>query len=115
MEVSQLRPKDMAQALVLEMRAPISFARDMQTDADGGHLQGFIDALKEQNERDELPNGDVLVREWIGVCGLITPSNWAINQIALKVIPALAVGAKCVLRPSEHMPSYAAIYAEIVD
>ena len=84
MEVSQRRLEDMAQAMVLEMGAPISFARDMQADAAVGHLQGFIDALKQQNEREELPNGDVLVREPIGVCGLVTPWNWPINQIALK-------------------------------
>ena len=115
MEVSQRRLEDMAQAMVLEMGAPISFARDMQADAAVGHLQGFIDALKRQSEREELPNGDVLVREPIGVCGLITPWNWPINQIALKVIPALAVGATCVLKPSEHTPLSAAIYAEIID
>ena len=115
MEVSQRRLEDMAQAMVLEMGAPISFARDMQADAAIGHLQGFIDALKQQNEREEWPNGDVLVREPIGVCGLITPWNWPINQIALKVIPALAVGATCVLKPSEHTPLSAAIYAEIID
>ena len=114
-EVSQQRLEDMAQAMVLEMGAPISFARDMQADAAIGHLQGFIDALKQQNEREEWPNGDVLVREPIGVCGLITPWNWPINQIALKVIPALAVGATCVLKPSEHTPLSAAIYAEIID
>ena len=114
-EVSQQRLEDMAQAMVLEMGAPISFARDMQADAAIGHLQGFIDALKQQNEREELPNGDVLVREPIGVCGLITPWNWPINQIALKVIPALAVGATCVLKPSEHTPLSADIYAEIID
>ena len=115
MEVSQRRLEDMAQAMVLEMGAPISFARDMQADAAIGHLQGFIDALKQQNEREELPNGDVLVREPIGVCGLVTPWNWPINQIALKVIPALAVGATCVLKPSEHTPLSADIYAEIID
>ncbi|MAI45192.1 MAG: aldehyde dehydrogenase family protein [Hyphomicrobiaceae bacterium TMED74] len=114
-EVSQQRLEDMAQAMVLEMGAPISFARDMQADAAVGHLQGFIDALKQQNEREEWPNGDVLVREPIGVCGLITPWNWPINQIALKVIPALAVGATCVLKPSEHTPLSADIYAEIID
>ena len=113
--LSEARLEDMAQAMVLEMGAPISFARDMQADAAVGHLQGFIDALKQQNEREELPNGDVLVREPIGVCGLITPWNWPINQIALKVIPALAVGATCVLKPSEHTPLSAAIYAEIID
>ena len=113
--VSQLRLEDMAQAMTREMGAPISFSRDVQADAAVGHLRGFIDVLRDQDERETLPNGDVIVREPIGVCGLITPWNWPINQIALKVIPALAVGATCILKPSEHTPLSAAIYAEIID
>jgi len=62
-----------------------------------------------------LSNGDILLREPIGVCGLITPWNWPMNQIALKVIPALATGCCCVLKPSEHTPISAMIYAEIID
>ena len=108
LDVSQRRLEDMAQAMVLEMGAPSSFAREVQADAAVGHLQGFIAALQDQGAREELPNGDVLVREPIGVCGLITPWNWPINQIALKVIPALAAGATCVLKPSEHTPLSAA-------
>ena len=109
------RFEDLAQAMMLEMGAPISMARAAQADAAVGHLQGFIDALRAQPERETLLNGDVLVREPIGVCGLITPWNWPINQIALKVIPALAAGATCVLKPSEHTPLSAVIYAEIID
>ena len=109
------RFEDLAQAMMLEMGAPISMARAAQADAAVGHLQGFIDALRAQPERETLLNGDVLVRESIGVCGLITPWNWPINQIALKVIPALAAGATCVLKPSEHTPLSAVIYAEIID
>jgi aldehyde dehydrogenase (NAD+) len=109
------RFEDLAQAMMLEMGAPISMARAAQAAAAVGHLQGFIDALRAQPERETLLNGDVLVREPIGVCGLITPWNWPINQIALKVIPALAAGATCVLKPSEHTPLSAVIYAEIID
>jgi aldehyde dehydrogenase (NAD+) len=65
-------------------------------------------------ERSTLANGDILLHEPIGVCGLITPWNWPINQIALKVIPALATGCTCVLKPSEHTPISAMIYAEII-
>ena len=61
-----------------------------------------------------LTNGDVMVREPIGVCGLITPWNWPVNQIVLKVLPALATGCTCVLKPSEHTPISAMIYAEIL-
>jgi len=86
-----------------------------QADVGVGHLQGFIDALRNLHMREELPNGDLLVREPIGVCGLITPWNWPINQIALKVIPALATGSTCVLKPSEFTPLNAMLYAEMID
>tara|TARA_B100001093_G_scaffold96964_1_gene88939 strand:+ start:1329 stop:2756 length:1428 start_codon:yes stop_codon:yes gene_type:complete len=113
-EESKKRFEDMAQAMRMEMGAPITMARDAQADAALGHLQGFIESLEELHERIDLPNGDVMLREAIGVCGLITPWNWPINQIALKVIPALATGCTCVLKPSEHTPVSAMIYAEII-
>ena len=113
--ISEARFEDMAQAMRMEMGAPISMARDAQADAAIGHLQGFIEALEALEERLTLPSGDVLVREPIGVCGLITPWNWPINQIALKVLPALATGCCCILKPSEHTPLSAIIYAEILD
>ncbi|WP_113913554.1 aldehyde dehydrogenase family protein [Roseovarius dicentrarchi] len=115
MEVTKDRFEDLAQAISLEMGAPITMSREAQADAATGHLQGFIDAMKKQALRETLDNGDILVREPIGVCGLITPWNWPINQIALKVIPALATGCTCVLKPSEHTPISAMIYAEIID
>lgn len=115
MEVSRKRLEDMAQAMSSEMGAPITMSRKTQADAAIGHLQGFIDAMKQQKLRETLDNGDILVREPIGVCGLITPWNWPINQIALKVIPALATGCTCVLKPSEHTPLSAVIYAEIIE
>ena len=96
------------------MGAPITMARAAQADAAIGHLQGFIDALEELEERKVLASGDILLREAIGVCGLITPWNWPMNQIALKVIPALATGSTCILKPSEHTPISAMIYAEII-
>ena len=96
------------------MGAPITMARAAQADAAIGHLQGFIDALEELEERKALVSGDILLREPIGVCGLITPWNWPMNQIALKVIPALATGSTCILKPSEHTPISAMIYAEII-
>jgi aldehyde dehydrogenase (NAD+) len=113
--VTKKRIEDLAQAMCVEMGAPISMARDAQADAAVGHLQGFIDALEMHEERTTLANGDILMREPIGVCGLITPWNWPINQIALKVIPALATGCTCVLKPSEHTPVSAMVYAEIID
>ena len=107
------RFEDLAQAMSKEMGAPISMSRAAQADAAVGHLRGFIDALKDLKEREVLRSGDIKLQEPIGVCGLITPWNWPMNQIALKVIPALATGCCCVLKPSEHTPISAMIYAEI--
>ena len=112
---TERRFEELAQAMRMEMGAPITMARSAQADAAIGHLQGFIDALEQLEERQVLANGDVLLRESIGVCGLITPWNWPMNQIALKVIPALATGSTCVLKPSEHTPISAMVYAEIID
>jgi aldehyde dehydrogenase (NAD+) len=108
------RYDEMARTISLEMGAPITMSREQQADVGVGHLQGFIDALKRLHIREDLPNGDVLLREPIGVCGLITPWNWPINQIALKVIPALATGCTCILKPSEYTPLSAILYAEMI-
>ncbi|MDE0717881.1 MAG: aldehyde dehydrogenase family protein, partial [Rhodospirillaceae bacterium] len=112
---SAARLEDLARAMTAEMGAPITMSREAQADAAVGHLKAFIEALEKQEERETLPNGEILVREPIGVCGLITPWNWPIYQIALKVIPALAAGCTCVLKPSEHTPLSAVLYAEIID
>ena len=112
--LSAERREAMAQAMTAEMGAPITMSREVQADAAVGHLQGILEALKTQTPRETLHNGDVLVREPIGVCGLITPWNWPINQVALKVLPALAAGCTCVLKPSEHTPLSANVYAEMI-
>ncbi|MFY0312292.1 aldehyde dehydrogenase family protein [Leisingera sp. D0M16] len=114
LEISKDRREVLAQAMRAEMGAPISMARDAQADSGIGHLEGILEALKTQELRETLPNGDTLVREPIGVCGLITPWNWPVNQIALKVLPALATGCTCVLKPSEHTPVSAAVYAQMI-
>ena len=112
--LTRKRFEDLAQAMRMEMGAPITMARDAQADAAIGHLQGYIEALETLEERYKLSNSDILIREPIGVCGLITPWNWPINQIALKVIPALATGCTCILKPSEHTPISAMVYTEII-
>jgi aldehyde dehydrogenase (NAD+) len=114
-EITLARFEDLAQAMSTEMGAPISMARSDHADAAVGHLQGFIDALIGLESRKNLSNGDILVHEAIGVCGLITPWNWPMNQIVLKVVPALASGCTCVLKPSEHTPISAVVYAEIIN
>ena len=113
-QITTNRFEELAQAISTEMGAPITMARDAQADAAIGHLEGFIKALKDLNETEKLENGDILTKEPIGVCGLITPWNWPINQITLKVLPALATGCTCILKPSEHTPLSAIIYAEII-
>ncbi|SIQ78312.1 aldehyde dehydrogenase (NAD+) [Rhizobium sp. RU20A] len=108
------RYDEMAQTITLELGAPITMSTDQQAHVGIGHLEGFIDALKRMKMRETLPNGDIVLREPIGVCGLITPWNWPINQIALKVVPALATGSTCILKPSEFTPLNALLYAEMI-
>ncbi|MGB2069643.1 MAG: aldehyde dehydrogenase family protein [Candidatus Puniceispirillaceae bacterium] len=112
--ITEARFEDLAQSMRMEMGAPITMSREAQADAAIGHLDGFIAALEELAERQTLANGDIMIREAIGVCGLITPWNWPMNQITLKVLPALATGCCCVLKPSEHTPVSAMIYTEIL-
>ena len=112
--ITEARFEDLAQAMRMEMGAPITMSREAQADAAIGHLDGFIAALEGLVERQALANGDIMVREAIGVCGLITPWNWPLNQITLKVLPALATGCCCVLKPSEHTPVSAMVYTEIL-
>ncbi|MFN3317137.1 MAG: aldehyde dehydrogenase family protein [Allorhizobium sp.] len=114
LEIYTRRYDEMARTITLELGAPITMSTDQQAHVGVGHLEGFIDALKRIKLREELPNGDIVLREPIGVCGLITPWNWPINQIALKVVPALATGSTCVLKPSEFTPLNALLYAEMV-
>jgi len=113
-EVTSDRFEELAQAMSKEMGAPITMSREAQADSGIGHLQGFIEALEKLEEENTLSNGDILTKEPIGVCGLITPWNWPINQITLKVLPAIACGCTCILKPSEHTPISAMLYAEIL-
>jgi aldehyde dehydrogenase (NAD+) len=112
--IYQRRYNEVARTITLELGAPITMSLEQQADVGVGHLRGFIAALKKLKTREVLDNGDVVRREPIGVCGLITPWNWPINQIALKVIPALATGCTCVLKPSEFTPLNALLYAEMI-
>ena len=114
LEIYKRRYDEMVSVITLELGAPTTMCREQQADVGVGHLQGFIDALKELHMREVLPNGDTLLREPIGVCGLITPWNWPINQIVLKVVPALATGCTCILKPSEFTPLSAMLYAEMI-
>ncbi|MBB5516747.1 aldehyde dehydrogenase (NAD+) [Rubricella aquisinus] len=112
--ISAAREEEMAQAITAEMGAPITLSREQQAASGTGHLRAFLAAFDAMEEEKVLPNGDILTYEPIGVCGLITPWNWPVNQISLKVIPALAAGNTCVLKPSEHTPLSARLYAEMI-
>lgn len=110
----QKRAGELAEAVTEEMGAPASLAAGPQVNLGMGHLATAIDALK--NFAFEEQHGSTLVvKEPIGVCGLITPWNWPINQIACKVFPALATGNTMVLKPSEVAPYSAQIFSEIID
>ncbi|TQV75782.1 aldehyde dehydrogenase family protein [Denitrobaculum tricleocarpae] len=116
LEVYKRRSGEMAEAISQEMGAPISMAHHSQAAAGAGHLGAFIKALKDYEfEYDFNDSGERIVQEAIGVCGLITPWNWPMNQIALKVVPALAVGCTVILKPSEIAPMSGILFAEMVD
>ncbi len=113
--IYERRYDEVVEAITLELGAPITMCRDQQAEAGIRHVRAFIKAMKQVNWRELLPNGDTVVREPAGICGLITPWNWPINQVVLKVIPALATGCTCVLKPSEFTPLDAMLYAEMID
>ena len=104
-EIMLRRMNDWGEAISLEMGAPIDFAIQSQAACGPWHMGGFLKAFDSFEWEYDLPRkGERIAREPIGVCGLITPWNWPANQIALKVIPALATGCTCVLKPSEIAP-----------
>ncbi len=107
------RYADMAAAITEEMGAPAVLSQKAQAAMGIGHLQSALGVLKTYQFQE--PRGTtLLVKEPIGVCGLITPWNWPVNQIACKVAPALAVGCTMVLKPSEIAPFSAQVWTEIM-
>jgi aldehyde dehydrogenase (NAD+) len=114
LEIYIARSQDIARAVSDEMGAPMDMALHSQAAAGQAHLQSTIKAL-EAFEFEEQRNGTRVVREAIGVVGLITPWNWPLNQIACKVAPALAAGCTMVLKPSEIAPITGVIFSEIVE
>ena len=107
------RFEDIAQAVSQEMGAPLAFAREAQAWAGRGHLESTIAAL-EDYEFEQRRGTTRIVKEPVGVCALITPWNWPLNQIVCKVAPAIAAGCTMVLKPSEIAPISGIIFAEIV-
>lgn len=104
---------EIAQAMTTEMGAPMTLSKGSQTRIGVGHISAMIDVLK--TFKFEEMHGTVrLVQEPVGVCALITPWNWPINQVAAKVVPALAAGCTMVLKPSEYSPFSAVIWAKVM-
>src|SRR3984885_12800330 len=113
LEVYKKRYSDVANAIRDEMGAPNKLANGGQAGIGVGHLTGMIDVMK--NFKFEERHGPTrLGLEPIGVCALITPWNWPINQVAAKVVPALAAGCTMVLKPSEFSPFSAVVWAEVL-
>ena len=113
-EIYQAKNEDMAAIISREMGAPISLARKAQVPAGLAHLAEAARVL-ETLSFEEVRGSTLMRKEAIGVCGLITPWNWPMNQIACKVAPALAAGCTMVLKPSELAPLSAHLFAQILD
>ena len=113
LEAYRARQDEIGAAISDEMGAPLAFACKSQAGIGVGHLATMLEVLPHfafSEERD----GMQLLREPVGVCGFITPWNWPINQIACKVVPALAAGCTMVLKPSEIAPLSGSLFAQVM-
>src|SRR5271166_4762592 len=113
-EIYKAKSEEMAQTISLEMGCPLSLARAAQAAAGLGHLLEIVRVLR-HFKFEELMGSTLMRKEPIGVCGLITPWNWPMNQIVCKVAPALGAGCTVVLKPSEMAPVSAYLFAQILD
>jgi aldehyde dehydrogenase (NAD+) len=110
----QARLEEIAQAISQEMGAPISMARKVQAPMGLGHLKTTLAVARDYPFEEQLGQAQIR-RAAAGVCALITPWNWPMNQVMCKVAPAIAAGCTMVLKPSEFAPLSAQILAEIID
>ena len=117
LDIYKKRYSEMTEAISMEMGAPMDWSNDAQTSSGQSHLEDFIVRLKEFkfDEQFSPESNNRICYEPIGVCGLITPWNWPINQIALKVVPAFATGCTMIHKPSEIAPMSAMLFAEMID
>jgi aldehyde dehydrogenase (NAD+) len=113
-EIYKAKSEEMAEIISQEMGCPISLSRAAQVPAGLAHFSEIVKVLG-QFKFEELKGSTLMRKEPIGVCGLITPWNWPMNQIAAKVAPALAAGCTVVLKPSEVAPLSAYLFAQIID
>ena len=116
-KIYESRWEEMTNSISLEMGAPLDWSSSAQTASGADHIKDFIKRLKEFEFESEFSknSNNFIAYEPIGVCGLITPWNWPINQISLKVIPALAAGCTMILKPSEIAPLSGMLFAEMID
>jgi aldehyde dehydrogenase (NAD+) len=112
-EAYKARYDELAQTITKEMGAPSWLASRAQAAVGMAHLNQMVAVLKDF-AFDSVRGTTLIAREPVGVCGFITPWNWPMNQIACKVVPALAAGCTMVLKPSEFTPLDAVIFAEIL-
>jgi aldehyde dehydrogenase (NAD+) len=112
--VYQSRIEEMAETISLEMGAPVSLTRAAQAPVGLAHLSEIVRILG-YFKFEELHGTTMMRKEPVGVCGLITPWNWPMNQIVCKVAPALAAGCTVILKPSELAPLSAYLFAQILD
>jgi len=113
-EVYNDRREEMAQAMSTEMGAPIDMARNNQWGAGTWHMGGFLKALETFAFERDFTATEKTIYEPIGVCALITPWNWPMNQIVLKAVPALATGCTTILKPSEIAPLSGLLFADFI-
>ncbi len=115
-EIYKSRWNEMAESISLEMGAPIDWSIEEQSSSGANHIKNFIKTLKNFEFESEFnsESNNHITYEPIGVCALITPWNWPINQITLKVVPALAAGCTMILKPSEIAPLSAIVFAEMI-
>ena len=114
--IYQRRMDEMAEVISIEMGAPIDFSKAAQAPSGTNAIEDFLNQLKKFEFEEQLDDSDnQLIYEPKGVCALITPWNWPISQVALKVIPAIAAGCTMVLKPSEIAPLDSMLFADMLE
>ncbi|TSB04985.1 aldehyde dehydrogenase family protein [Sphingorhabdus contaminans] len=113
--IFERRYDEMVTAISTEMGAPYDLSYNAQAECGPGHLKETIIAAREMEWERKIGSNARLVREPIGVCVLITPWNWPVNQLAAKIGPALVAGCTMILKPSEVAPLSAQLFAEFID
>jgi aldehyde dehydrogenase (NAD+) len=113
--IFERRYDEMVMAISTEMGAPYDLSYNSQAECGPGHLRATVRAAREMTWEYEVGDDGLVVHEPIGVCVLITPWNWPVNQLATKIGPALVAGCTMILKPSEMAPLSAQLFAEFID